>query len=243
MPRSGPAPSASRAACRPASQCCCGCSLGFGAKAIIIFGLLRSLLVLFVALNTIVFHGSNFEFAGSATTQIFTAAMALAGVPVMLAAWWGASAKAVAPLHLYMYYMVVVMAVDLFFIFEDMVINSPCGHLTGVVGANGAAFACGIARILNSFTIFFIVGVELYFIFVVRSYAEELRIGGQDLADMACNNPKARLAEGVATGSRYDAVQEYYGCALESRQQVLGGSTAIFSGGRHELRYPPPRTL
>ncbi|CAK0799289.1 unnamed protein product, partial [Prorocentrum cordatum] len=207
--------------------------------AIIAFGLLRSLLVVFLALNTVVFHGSKFEFTGSATTQIFTAAMALAGVPVMLAALWGASAKAVAPIRLYVYYMLAAMAIDLVFILKDMVISGPCQHLPGVVGPGGAAFACGIARMLNSFTILFVLGVELYFIFVVRSYAEELRLAsGQDLSDLAYySDPKARRAAGMAAGSRYGAVPEYGGL-LESRQRMLGGSTAIFSGGHHELRYP-----
>jgi len=234
----------SQAICRPASQCCCGCSLRFGVRTIIVFGLLRSLLLIFVAISTMVFHSSRFEFTGSTASQIFAAAMGLAGVPLMLGALWGVSAKAEAPIRLYVYYMVVVMAIDVFFILKDMVFSGPCTHLGGIVGSNGAAFACGVARIFNSCTIFFILGVEMYFIFVVMSYAEELQLGrGPDLSDLAYyNDPKARLTEGMATGSYYDAVQEYGG-VLESRQQVLGGSTTIFGGKRHELRYPPPCAL
>lgn len=164
----------------------------------------------------------------------------------MLGALWGVAAKAEAPIRLYVFYMAVVMAIDVIFILKDMVFSGPCQALGGVIGSNGVAFACGMARILNSFTIVFILGVEMYFIFVVLSYAEELQLGrGPDLSDLAYyNDPKARLSEGLATGGYYDAVQEYGGVGvLESRQQVLGGSTTIFGGKRHELRYPPPCAL
>jgi len=208
-----------------------------------LFGLLRSLFVIGVALSSMVFHTSRLEFTGSTAVQIFAAAVGLAGVPLMLGALWGISAKAEAPVRLYVYYMVTIMAIDIFFILKDMVFSGPCSHMGGIAGAGGAAFACGMARIFNSFTIFFILGVEMYFIFVVMSYAEELQLGrGPDLSDLAYyNDPKARLADGMA-GSYYDAVQEYGG-VLESRQQLLGGSTAIFGGKRHELRYPPPCAL
>jgi len=237
-------PAADEATCRPASQCCCGCSLRFGVRAIILLGLLRSLLEIGIALNTIVLHSSAFDFAGSTTLQILAAALGLAGVPLMLGALWAVSAKAEAPLRLYVYYMVAVMAIDLFFILKDMVFSGPCQHLGGVVGSSGVAFACGVARISNSITIGLILGVELYFIFVVTSYAEEVQLGhGPDLSDLAYHHdPKARLAESLGAGGYYDALQEYGG-ALESRQQVLGGSTAIFGGRLHELRYPPPCAL
>jgi hypothetical protein len=213
-------------------------------RAIIVFSLLRSLLVIGIAVSTMVFHSSVFAFSGSIATQVFAAAIGLAGVPLMLGALWGVAAKAEAPIRLYVYYMVVVMAIDVFFILKDMVFSGPCQHLGSVIGSNGAAFACGMARIFNSFTIFFILGVEMYFIFVVMSYAEEVQLGrGPDLSDLAYyNDPKARLTEGMATSGYYDAVQEYGG-VLESRQQVLGGSTTIFGGKRHELRYPPPCAL
>jgi len=225
--------------CRPASQCCCGCSLEFGCKAILAFQLLRNLLVIFMAVTTMVFHSARFEFAGGSTTQIITAGLALAGVPVIAAAAWGIMAKAESPIRLYVYYMFFVMGVDIFFVLKDMVISGPCTSMPGLHEQSGAAFACGMARIFNSVTIFFIMGVEMYFIFVVASYAEELQLrGGTDLSDLAYyNDPKQRIHDSISAGGYYDAMQEYG--SLETREQVLGGSTAIF-GQHHELRYPPP---
>lgn len=203
------------------------------------FSLVRALFVIFIALTTMVFHSSYFQFTGSIAIQIFNAAMALAGLPLLLVAFWAVVVKAEAPIRLYVYYMVASLSVDVFFIVKDLVISGPCQNLPEVVAASGAAFACGMARVFNSVTIFFILGVELYFIFVVMSYCEELSLGGgPDLSDLAYyNDPKRKFVDSIDEGGYYDTIQDY-GAILESSQQVLGGSVAIF-GESHELRYPP----
>lgn len=199
------------------------------------------MLVIFMALTTMVFKSPYFEFTGSNTTQICNAALALAGLPLILVAFWAVVAKAEPPIRLYVYYMVLVFSVDIFFIVKDMIISGPCQHLPGVIAESGAAFACGMARLFNSVTIIFILGVELYFVFVVLSYCEELQLGGgPDLSDLAYyNDPKKRIVDSIAgAGGYYDTIQDY-GNILETNQQILGGSTHIF-GKSHELRYPPP---
>lgn len=230
--------------CRPASQFCCGCSVEFGVKSILLFNLQRNLLFILVAFMTIVFKNPFFSYSGSMALQTFLAALAIAGVPLILLALWAVHNKAEAPLRLYSYYMVLSFLIDMVFIVKEFIITGACSHIPTIVSRNGEAFACGAARSANAFAVITAVSVELYLIFIVFSHCEELALGvGPDLSDLTgplTSDPMKRLEPYHRAIEALNANHEItYG--VYSQATGLGGSKPIFGGNFHELEFPPQK--
>jgi hypothetical protein len=233
--------------CRPASQFCCGCSVEFGVKSILVFNLHRNLFFVFVAVMTMVFKNPMFSYSGSLTLQTFLAGLAIAGVPLILLALWAVHNKSEGPLRLYSYYMVLSFLIDMVFVTKEFIISGACSHIPTIVSRSGEAFACGAARGANTVAVVTTVSIELYLIFIIFSYCEDLALsGGPDLSDLAgplTSDPMKRLGPYRRSLEALNAnLESNYGCAY-SRNTAggLGGSQPIFGGEFHELEFPPHR--
>lgn len=235
--------------CHLATQCCCGCSLTLGVKAILIVNLLRNVATLAVALLNVAFHSHTIVFASSLGAQTAIAAFCLAGIPVIIGGLWGVYYKAEAPLRLYWYYLVACLLLDMAFIVDSLIINNPCLHLGGLIARGGQAFACGAARGMNLFATGTMLGISFYLAFVVFSYCEDLSMAGsgQNLADLSyygeVRQKKKLSAMDHMVG---DASQYYCGDAYGSviSQVALDGAEAgsvpLFGNSYHQMQYPPP---
>lgn len=216
-------------------------------KSILIFNLQRNLFFIFVALMTMVFKNPMFSYSGSLTLQTFLAGLALAGVPLILLALWAVHNKSEGPVRLYSYYMVLSFLVDMVFVAKEFIFTGACSHIPTIVSRNGQAFACGAARGGNTLAVAATVSVELYLIFIVFSYCEDLSLGGgPDLSDLTgplTTDPMKRLQPYRRTLEALNAhLDGHYG-SLYSRHVAgsLGTSQPIFGGDFHEVEFPPYR--
>merc|ERR1719350_731641 len=110
---------------KPAVQFCCGCSLTFGVVFILTLNLIQNLFYIVTAVSNIILKIPIFRSDQSLTSQTFTAAFCLLGLPFILAGFWGALGKFENHLRLYLGYMVVSFLVDAadiaaYFIQEDI---------------------------------------------------------------------------------------------------------------------------
>lgn len=229
---------------QPASQFACGCTVVFGVQFILVAHLLRNLFFVFTAFLSVFAGSQAFSFLGGASAQTTWACFALAGIPLILLALHGVRQRHEVPIRLYLYYMFITFLVDEFFVVQQLVISGPCEHLPGVVAQNGAAFACGVARIVNAFLIFMVNVAELYGIYVVWSHCEDLAAGGggADFHDLMTNEDaeKARLkllSDYLGQGA-VDSYQTYGIISDDSIPEGMGSSKIY--GNHHEMQYPPP---
>eukprot|EP00913_Durusdinium_trenchii_P000870 g809.t1 len=81
--------------CRPATQCCCGCSLEFGAYCFLGLNLLRCLLFIFVACDAVLHADQNLylQIEGSLAHKVSLAAMSITGATFTVFAIYGVSTR------------------------------------------------------------------------------------------------------------------------------------------------------
>jgi hypothetical protein len=112
------------------------------------------------------------------TQTVWLTGWCLAGLPVILAAFWGVIQRVESLIRLYFWYQIVSVAIDMYFVVMNFVVRSPCQVTAAVVQGSGSAFSCGVARGVNVTSVSLIVGLQLYMIFIVWSYCEDLAEGG-----------------------------------------------------------------
>uniref|UniRef100_A0A7S2DRP7 Uncharacterized protein n=1 Tax=Alexandrium andersonii TaxID=327968 RepID=A0A7S2DRP7_9DINO len=235
--------------CRLATQCCCGCSLSFGVKAILAVNLFRNVATLAVALLNVAFHTHTIVFASSLGAQTAIAAFCLAGIPIIVGGLWGIYNKAEAPLRLYWWYLVASLCLDMVFIVDSLILRNPCLHLGGLIARSGQAFACGAARGMNLFATGTMLGISFYLAFVVLSYCEDLaNIGsGPSLADLSAYGEarmkkKLSAMDHIVGESTHCCVGEAYGSVIHQTalEGAETGSVPLFGNTYHQMQYPPP---
>lgn len=243
--------------CRPATQFCCGCTVTFGVKAILILHFLRNVYFLLVAVMTMVFKNDHFQYSGSLALQTAFAGLALAGLPIILLAWWSVQTKTEGPLRLYGYYLLLDFLIDMWFVAKEFIISGACVKIPSFMLTNGAAFACGFARGASAVAVVSIISIECYLAFIVFSHCEDLATsGGPDLMDIVgpAVARKRQLEQHRHVSHMANTMTGDYGCAYErALAGGLGGSKPIFGShfyetfgdafgeNYHELEYPPHR--
>lgn len=238
--------------CRPATTCCCGCSVETGVWLVLYCHLARSVFGVLSALVVLVFRVTEYGFlGGDRGTHAVLAGVALAGLPLICGAIWGIRRKLEAPLWMYWYYMMLGFIIDEGLTLGAMLFAAgPCGHGGHAFDQGGKALACGLVRFTNAGIVLTLTGFEAYFLVIVYSYCQELATsgGGPDFSDLKELAPE----EEVVTVGEARCVQTYlegfeandgyysgYGSFHHPHLRGLGGSKKIF-GRRHELIYPPP---
>lgn len=233
---------------RPLNQFCCGCSLTFGVKLVLALNLIQNVFYIATATSNIIFRIPTFGFNINLATQTFNAAFCLLGLPFIFAAIWGVMYRLETHVRLYLYYSVLSFILDMGYIMIYLVIQDQCTMLPSVLKKHGSAFACGFTRILSIGFIIAVTVIQLYFIFTVWSFCEDLKAGGSGAglpellvgADDAKRKRKHHSAyhDGLFGGHQQagGAFPIQYGAVSTPG---IGGSTRIFNGGYHETQYPP----
>mmetsp|Transcript_60354 Transcript_60354/g.140581 ORF Transcript_60354/g.140581 Transcript_60354/m.140581 type:complete len:246 (+) Transcript_60354:192-929(+) len=233
--------------CYLATQCCCGCSLTFGVKAILITNLVRNLGTVALVTLSLVFKNHALQFSQSLFRQTCLGAFALAGIPLVVAGLWGVYNKVEAPLRIYFYYLIAALMVDIGFVVYALVLENPCLSLPGIVKGEGQAFACGMARVSNFIATFTAMAVSFYLAFIIFSYCEDLAMGGgADLADLAVQR-HAHKTKISALGrhrlvgdlTHFYQPSEYGSVMTAAQMEDDYGSTPLW-GSHHQMEYPPP---
>lgn len=119
------------------------------------------------------------------TKNVFISGFCLVGIPIIFMGLWGAFQRAETLVRLYLWYMLVSFLLDIGFIIQNFVIQGPCMSLPSVIQGAGQAFSCGVARGVNGTLIAVMLGIQIYFIFIVWSFCEDLaECGMMEIGDL-----------------------------------------------------------
>jgi len=236
--------------CRPSSQFCCGCSVVHGVQFILLLHFAVNALLLIEAVGMVFMPERQWASSDYFGIEVFLSGYALVGFPLIAAASWGVVSKTESFLRVYMFYLWASFVMDSYFIIKIFLASGPCEGTSKLMQAVGSAFACGVARAVNSTIVSLLWGIQLYFIYVVWSYVEDLATGaGPDLSDLVCDEEvfmqKRRQEDPFAAiVGLGEHVPDGYGSIYDAAADGgLGGSERIFGGRQHEMQYPPPRAL
>lgn len=234
--------------CRPASQFCCGCSVSFGVKTVLLLHFLQTLYYVVSAVFDIVFNNPSISYSSNPALESAICGFALAGLPIICLAAWGMWQGLETPLRLYFLYLLLSCVLDVIFMAKELILSGPCSNLPGLV-QDARAFACGAARFMDAGTVILLLGIQMYFLFIVQSHCEDLRHSpGSDsldklAADIESKKKKAALhGYGFGNGDpvRFHTKGDGYGTVYEATAaNGLGGSPTLFGGTEHELNFPP----
>merc|ERR550514_1760709 len=126
---------------RPMNQFCCGCTLTFGVKLILILNLMHNVFYIVVATCNVLLQIPFLNGIGSGVnlaTQTFNAGFCLAGLPFIFAAWWGVIHRLEPHMRLYLTYVLFTFAMDLTYVLA-YVLQDPCESLPRVLEQHGEA--------------------------------------------------------------------------------------------------------
>merc|ERR1719223_1748316 len=101
---------------RPMSCFCCGCPLAFGVAIVIFLNLVQNLFYICTATLNVILRVPTVGAGSGLISQTSNAAWCLLGMPFIFAAIWGVVYKQEDKLRLYLLYMIVSFALDIFFI-------------------------------------------------------------------------------------------------------------------------------
>lgn len=192
-----------------------GClPLGVGAKLMLWFHLAACAVSCSMAMGNLLLNMPSFGYATSSTAQVFSAVWSLAGVPIILAALYGAYQRVEPHVRFYSYYLAVCVVIDVVYVVNLLVIQDACSKLDASTSTSGKAFACGVARTLSATGAIVTTVVLCYMLYVIWSFCEELHGGGccNAIADLlyAAEDRKKRMRLSTASdmyGADYSAVE------------------------------------
>merc|ERR1719321_1985034 len=110
--------------------------------------------------------------------QSFNAVFCLAGLPPIVAGLWALTNRLEGIIRLYLYYLVLSIALDGGYLFAVLTTTDICASLPPALKLHGSAFACGATRLFvyGFFGAFF--AFQAYCVFTVWSLCEAIRGGG-----------------------------------------------------------------
>mmetsp|Transcript_56556 Transcript_56556/g.132665 ORF Transcript_56556/g.132665 Transcript_56556/m.132665 type:complete len:235 (-) Transcript_56556:53-757(-) len=231
----------------PMTQFCCGCSLGFGVKVILLINFLTNLFYIVTATFNVILQIPTVGYTASLPTQTAFASFCLLGLPFIVGGLYGVWHHMESYLRLYLYYIIVSFILDVLYIVAVFAFVDICQGMPVILEKHGAAFACGFMRMFSfCFTIYLII-LQLYFIFTVWSHCEDLKVHGStggfhDLLDGSKETLSKRRYRAAYTDSLFQGGPVETGFPVTYgafASPGLGGSTRIY-GKFHETKYPPP---
>jgi len=233
---------------RPMDLFCCGCSLSAGVKFILLLNLIQNVFYITTATSNIIFRIPTFGFQMNLVTQTFNASFCLLGIPFIVAAFQGVMRRLETHVRLYFYYMVVSFVLDMAVLMAYFLTEEPCSTLPAALRAHGSAFACGFTRIVTIGSVLLLTVIQMYFMFAVWSFCEELKAGGagSGLPELLASRGKVNLKR----SSRASPGDSLFGTGIGGGPgfpvaygslagPAMGAGSGIFDGTYHETSYPP----
>lgn len=248
---------------RPGSMFACGCSLQFGVMAILIFHLVTCLLYLGATFSSIVLHISPFGAVASwgPVLQFCMIGFNMCGFPIIIVAIYGALKRNAMAIRPYLLYLLITFLVDTVVLVDVLLVKDSCSTPGSFVNAAtaagvGTAFMCGFLRILSYSCVSLGVFIEVYCVFIVWSFCEDVYEGssGPELWELLATKEEAfKKKHEYMIGEREGPYADIVGMAyysklpgaypsaygsLESYDSGLVGNT-FFGGQCHEMNFPP----
>lgn len=157
-----------------------GCfRLSFGVKLLMWPHLILSFYyVAYVVSMLISDDGGFFE-----VSQILSTLTSLIGIPIIALGLFGVYNRLEPQVRTYLYYLVLCVAIDLYYIVDMFILRDSCVHVKLINHMRGGrAFACGIAQSISNVSGVVMVLGSLYMIYIVWSWCEEAEGGHVDWA-------------------------------------------------------------
>mmetsp|Transcript_43403 Transcript_43403/g.68734 ORF Transcript_43403/g.68734 Transcript_43403/m.68734 type:complete len:244 (+) Transcript_43403:82-813(+) len=239
-------------AVRPIASFCCGCPLAVGVWLIIICNTVQNIFYIYTATSNIILRIPTMGAQQGLVSQTWNAAWCLLGIPFIFAGIWGLWCKQESTLRLYLYYLVLSFILDITFCITFFSTTDICADMPVPLRQHGMAFACGFMRLLSLGFILGMIIVLTYFIFVVWSYCEDLKVGNQGAGfpqlleaagEYRIKRRQAMPATAFSMAGTYGGLgatnlqgmyNEFYTPGLENE------NARLFKGEFHEMQYPPP---
>lgn len=230
-------------ACLPASQFCCGCTVTFGVKFILLLNFALNLFIITMSLLFILGGYEGLALASYGNTMIMLA-FALGGVPVTIVAFHGVLNRNEPMVRIYHYYMWATIIYLLCQVAHTFLLEDPCKTMQRFMPGS-SAWACGMIRYLDIFMVIVSISTLGYFQHVVYSHCQDLAElgGGPELKDLVLNKghyrAKAPMETAYATvehmASMESGMADSLGFMLNNE---LSKGAPIF-GSYHSMEYPP----
>jgi len=220
--------------CLPASQFCCGCSVTFGVKTILLLNLLMNVLIIAKCVAHLIYRMKEQAFA-SYPTECAVLGFFMAGVPIIVMAFSGVCHRNEAQVRMYLFYMWAALIILTANIMWQFVFSGACsGGLSLAVQFPGAgeAWLCGVVRWIHIAVVVVSLSTFGYLQHVVYSYCEDLTEcgGGPDLSDLVLNKEHYSNKMHRSAYSSFEALAE----VGEGAPSGFGGGSALFGGQYHK---------
>mmetsp|Transcript_114224 Transcript_114224/g.160249 ORF Transcript_114224/g.160249 Transcript_114224/m.160249 type:complete len:235 (-) Transcript_114224:59-763(-) len=160
-----------------AHQCCCGCSLSFGAYFLLSLNLLRCLLFISMACDAVLHQEQDLyiQIEGSLGEKVALAAFSIAGATFTVFALWGVYFRTVQAVQLAWCFFVVQYLLDIGVIAWENLIHAGCNDIPASLASNAAhPFACGVERVVWLAFLVMAILIEGYFLFILQSYCQDV---------------------------------------------------------------------
>jgi len=235
----------------PLTMFCCGCSVPVGATTILVFHLAAALFYMVCVCSNLIFHSPVFFSTWTAHAQLMYAAFTLLGLPIILSGLWGVYERVEVNIRLYLFYLMACFVVDasalVYFCLVDDVCDTVGSFVNLMASSFGEAFLCGAFRIFSYFMCATGIAVEVYCLWVIWSFCEDVHDGknGPELWQLIPSK------DGIIQKSKRPADGPYadiVGFAHTRLPGPYGGVTVgeddgsdgrLFGGNNHDSEYPP----
>jgi len=232
----------------PVVQFCCGCTLSFGVKFVCVVHFFGCLFYCVSSFAQIVLKMGAIS-GGNPGSVILMTGFCLAGLPLIACGLYGATHRLEPPVRVYFWYFAFCAFGDMAAIIYSAVFVDQCSSVGAMVSVAAKSFVCGAQRIFFILLIAMLVILQLYILFAIWSYCEELREvgGGKVLTDLLGTKEDMKKRK-----YKHD---HHYGQILHAGAAVrgpfsthdydavntvgFGGNVAIFGGDHHETSFPP----
>eukprot|EP00927_Polykrikos_kofoidii_P055178 TRINITY_DN49466_c0_g1_i1.p1 TRINITY_DN49466_c0_g1~~TRINITY_DN49466_c0_g1_i1.p1 ORF type:complete len:287 (+),score=40.03 TRINITY_DN49466_c0_g1_i1:114-974(+) len=193
--------------CVPVTQFCCGCSVSFGVKLTLIVHFMMCIAVVAQAAAMLSLQSDALSLIGDRTLAGITvrAFWCLAGLPIILMAFWAVFQRTEGLVRLYFGYAFLTFLVDMIFIIKSLFFSGGCEHLPKGLADQGKAFGCGVARGFAFSSFVMLSGIQLYLLYVVWSFCEDVSEGcASDFSDLAKDSMGRSISAKMLRRGKHD---------------------------------------
>lgn len=239
----------------PASTFCCGCSLKVGLATIMSFHLLACFLYISLAFFNIVLHVSTVGATWGPVMQMWISGLYFAGIPMICSGLYGVLKRIEVHVWIYFMYLAVCFAFDTIALVHVFMWQDACTtnkSIITILGQDfGEAFVCGLTRLASWIFVLAAITFEVYCLFIVWSFCEDLRINtpGPSLWELIPSKAEAfkkkhglqnsnLLSQDDVVGIAHAKLAGPYPFPYGSVQDLADPTYTIFGGSEHEMNFP-----
>jgi len=239
----------------PASTFCCGCSLRVGLATIMGFHLLACIMNIVIAFFTFVLHVSTIWAPWGPVIQMWITGLYFAGIPIIVSALYGVAKRIEAHIWLYFMYLAICFAIDTCALVDLFMWKDACSSTKSIImilGQDfGEAFVCGMTRLGSWIFVLAAIILEVYCLYIVWSFCEDLRRNtpGPALWELIPSKAEAFKkkhnlikaqphAQDDVAGLAHAKMAGPYPYPYGSMEDLPVPTYTIFGGTEHELNFP-----